>query len=56
MNSEGHNVTSVIYRSIPDVANFCRVSEKTVQRAIRKDGIVIAVSSRNPNLTATQRT
>lgn len=56
LNSEGILVNKVIFTSIPLTAEFCNVSYKTVQRAMREDGIVIAVQSRNPGRSLAERT
>lgn len=47
---------AITLSTISAVASLCFVSPKTVLRAINKDGILIAVASRNPTLTLAQRT
>jgi hypothetical protein len=56
MDTEGNITTTLTFRSIPDVSLFCKVSTKTVQRAMRAEGIVTAVQAKHPGLTLEQRT
>jgi group I intron endonuclease len=55
LNEEGILVSSVLINTTNNAAKFCNVSERTVRRAIDKDGIVVQVASRNPGLNLTQR-
>lgn len=55
LNQEGWLVYSVLLNTTSKVAEFCNVSERTVRRALDKNGIVIQVASRKPGASLAQR-
>ena len=55
LNQEGFLVNSVLINTISKVAEFCNVGERTVRRALDKNGIVIQVASINPGISLAQR-
>ena len=55
LNQEGILVYSVLINTTNAVAKFCNVSERTVRRAMDKNGIVVQVASRNPGLSLAER-
>lgn len=55
LDLQGTLVSSVTVRTLPNVAKFCNVSDKTVQRAMREKGIITTRSTRDPGSTVLQR-
>lgn len=45
LDNEGNIFTLLTFRSIASLSKFCKVSIKTIQRAIRRNGVVTAVQS-----------
>jgi group I intron endonuclease len=54
LTQEGILVQNMLINTTNKVAKFCNVNEKTVRRALAKDGIVVQVASRNPGLSLAQ--